>query len=79
VLATIGPASDRALRERQLDVGFALVLVTLLGILAAIVSARAAARALSRPVADLRDAALAFGMGLEVPSSAAPGRNRPGV
>jgi two-component system, NtrC family, nitrogen regulation sensor histidine kinase NtrY len=67
VLATIGPASDRALRERQLDVGFALVLVTLLGIMAAIVSARAAARALSRPVADLRDAALAFGMGLDVP------------
>jgi len=67
VLATVGIARDPALRERQLDVGFTLVLITLLGILAAIASARAAARALSRPVADLRDAALAFGMGRQVP------------
>jgi nitrogen fixation/metabolism regulation signal transduction histidine kinase len=63
VVATVAPASDRALRERQADVGYTLVLVTLLGVLASLGAARAAARALSQPVADLRDSALAFGRG----------------
>ena len=67
VIATVAPASDRALRERQADVGYTLVLVTLLGVLASLGAARAAARALSQPVADLRDSALAFGRGAPGP------------
>ena len=73
VVATVAPASDRALRERQADVGYTLVLVTLLGVLASLGAARAAARALSQPVADLRDSAIAFGRGDPVP----PARRAP--
>lgn len=67
VLATVAPARERAARERQEDVAYTLVLVTLLGVLAALTAARGAARALSRPVADLRRAALAFGRGEDAP------------
>ncbi len=63
VLATLAPGNDRVLRERQLDVAALLLLATVLGILAAIVGARRASLALSRPVTDLRRAALAFGAG----------------
>ncbi len=63
VLGTVAPATDRILRERLLDLAFLLVLAALLGSLAAVVGARLAARALARPVRDLREAALAFGAG----------------
>jgi signal transduction histidine kinase len=63
VLATVAPASERALQERQEDLAFVLLLATVLGIGAAVAAARGAARMLSRPVAELRDAALAFGVG----------------
>jgi nitrogen fixation/metabolism regulation signal transduction histidine kinase len=68
VLATVAPATDLALQERQADVGYILVLVTLLGMLAALAAARTAARALSQPVADLRESALAFGRGDAIPA-----------
>jgi signal transduction histidine kinase len=68
VLATVAPASDRALADRQADVGFALALITILGMVAALMAARLAAQALSRPVSDLREAALAFGRGQQVPT-----------
>jgi HAMP domain-containing protein len=63
ILATVHEERDRELRDRQLDVALAFGLATLLGLVAASGAARLAARTLSRPVADLRDAALAFGQG----------------
>ena len=63
VLATPQAAGDPALAERQLNLLLALLLASLLGVVAALAGAQAAARRLSRPVADLRQAALAFGEG----------------
>ena len=62
-LATPQSAGDPLVAEQQLDLILALVLASLLGVVAALVGARLAARRLSRPVADLRRAALAFGEG----------------
>jgi signal transduction histidine kinase len=70
VLAAAVPANDAALRERQADVAFLLLLLTLLSVFAALALARAAARTLSRPVEDLRSAALAFGRGGAAPDFA---------
>jgi signal transduction histidine kinase len=67
ILATVHEERDRELRDRQLDVALAFGLATLLGLVAAGGAARLAARTLSRPVADLRDAALAFGRGTAAP------------
>jgi signal transduction histidine kinase len=61
VLATVAASPERAIRERQRDVVFTLVLVTLLGVLLATGAARGAARMLTRPVAALRDLALRLG------------------
>jgi signal transduction histidine kinase len=67
ILATVHEERDRELRDRQLDVALAFGLATLLGLVAASGAARLAARTLSRPVADLRDAAIAFGQGTTAP------------
>ena len=67
ILATVHEERDRELRDRQLDVALGFGLATLLGLVAAEGAARLAARTLSRPVADLRDAALAFGRGSGAP------------
>ena len=67
ILATVHEERDRELRDRQLDVALAFGLATLLGLVAASMAARLAARTLSRPVAELRDAALAFGQGTAAP------------
>lgn len=67
ILATVHEERDRELRDRQLDVALSFGLATLLGLVAAGGAARLAARTLSRPVADLRDAALAFGRGSSAP------------
>jgi len=67
ILATVHEERDRELRDRQLDVALGFGLATLLGLFAAGGAARLAARTLSRPVADLRDAALAFGRGSSAP------------
>ncbi len=74
VLATLAPASDRDLRERQTDVAALLLLATLFGVLAALVGADRASHALSRPVTDLRQAAIAFGAGRDPEP---PGRQPP--
>ena len=55
------------LEERQVDLALVLLLATLAGLAAALLGAQVAARALSRPVADLRRAALAIGQGQAVP------------
>lgn len=63
VLATPQPALDPDLGEQQLDLILVLLLATLIGVGGAVTGARAAGRALSRPVADLRRAAVELGQG----------------
>jgi two-component system, NtrC family, nitrogen regulation sensor histidine kinase NtrY len=68
VLATPQLADDSSLGSRQLDLALVLLLSTLIGIGAALASAQLAARALSRPVSELRRSALALGRGQPMPS-----------
>jgi nitrogen fixation/metabolism regulation signal transduction histidine kinase len=68
VLAAPRLSDDSGLGREQLDLAFVLLLAALVGIGAAVVAARLAARALSRPVADLRHAALAVGQGVGAPA-----------
>jgi signal transduction histidine kinase len=68
VLATPQPADDSSLAGRQLDLALVLLLATLAGIAAALAGAQRASRALSRPVAELRRSALAFGRGQMMPA-----------
>jgi len=68
VLATPQLAYDSALGVRQLDLALVLLLATLAGVAAALAGARIAARALSRPVAELRRSALALGKGQPMPA-----------
>ncbi len=70
-LATPQLSWELGLEARQVDLGLVLLLATLVGLTAAILGARLAANALSRPVADLRDAALAIGQGQALPTPAA--------
>ncbi|HTL06017.1 MAG TPA: ATP-binding protein [Gemmatimonadales bacterium] len=63
VLAMPLTAFDPVLDQRQRDLAMIFLLATLAGVAASLLAARAAARALARPVAELRDAALAFGRG----------------
>ncbi|NNG17042.1 MAG: hypothetical protein HKM89_11225, partial [Gemmatimonadales bacterium] len=58
---------EATLEERQLDLALVLLLATLAGLAAALLGARVAAKALSRPVANLRRAALAIGQGQAIP------------
>jgi len=53
--------------DSQWDIAMGVLLVLLLGLAAALQGAQSAARALSRPVADLRHAALALGAGQHAP------------
>lgn len=66
VLAMPQSGADPLLPDRQRDLTLLLFLLTILGIGASLLAAHAAARALSRPVAQLKEAALAFGKGREV-------------
>ncbi len=59
------------LEERKVDLALVLLLATLAGLAAALAGAQVSARALSRPVADLRRAALAIGQGQAIPVPAA--------
>jgi signal transduction histidine kinase len=68
VLATPQLADDASLGVRQLDLALVLLLATLAGVAAALAGAGIAARALSRPVAELRRSALALGKGLPMPA-----------
>ena len=67
VLATPQLGQETGLEERLLDLSFVLLLTTLGGLAAALVAARWAAGALSRPVADLRRSAIAIGKGQQLP------------
>jgi two-component system nitrogen regulation sensor histidine kinase NtrY len=74
ILSSPHPALDPALGEEQTDLILYLLLATLIGAGCALAGAQAAARALSRPVADLRQSALALGQGrpAEPPEQAPP-------
>jgi signal transduction histidine kinase len=63
ILATPQPAASGALRLNQVDLALVLVLATLVGLAAATAGAQFVARALSQPVATLRQSALAVGRG----------------
>ncbi len=67
VLALPQTAADPMLGSRQRDLAMLLLLASLAGVAASLLAARVSAKALSRPVAELRDAALAFGRGEPVP------------
>ncbi len=63
VLAAPQLSDDETLRRQQEDLALVLILATLAGCIAAIGLAGLAARTMARPVAILRDAALAVGRG----------------
>ena len=65
VLAVPRLLDDESVRQQQEDVALALVLGTVIGLLAAMYLAGFAARRLAKPVAALREAALAVGRGTE--------------
>ena len=70
VLAAPQRTDPFRLEDTQLDLALVLLLATLTGAAAALLGARIAARTLSRPVAELRRAALALGQGRSMPSPA---------
>lgn len=72
VVATARAAESRNLAASQADLGWVLLLATLLGVAGAIGAAGRVAAALSRPVGDLRRAALAVGSGAPIPVPNAP-------
>ncbi len=67
ILATPQQTTDPGLVMRQLDLAFVLLLATLTGLAGALFAAGWAARALSRPVSDLRLKAIALGQGRDIP------------
>ncbi len=68
VLAAPQLLDDEAVRQQQADLALGLVLATLAGLAAAVYLAGLAGRTLARPVAALRDAALAVGRGAVPPA-----------
>ena len=74
ILAAPQLLDDERVRQQQEDLALALILATLVGLVAALYLAGLAARGLARPVAALRDAAVAVGRGASPPPfpSAAP-------
>ncbi|MGH7591394.1 MAG: hypothetical protein ACREL2_08125, partial [Gemmatimonadales bacterium] len=68
IIAAPRVGDDPSLGQEQLDLMYVLLLATLLGTGAAVLAAGVVARALSRPVSDLRRAAIALGQGMPAPS-----------
>ena len=68
VLAVPRLLDDESVRQQQEDLALALVLGTVVGLLAAMYLAGVAARGLAKPVAALREAALAVGRGSVPPA-----------
>jgi len=75
VLAVPQLLDDERVREQQEDLALALALGTLVGLAAAVYLAGLAARRLAKPVAALREAAIAVGRG-SVPPAFPPGTPR---
>jgi nitrogen fixation/metabolism regulation signal transduction histidine kinase len=72
ILATPQLAYDWSRSQDQRELTFLLLLATLGGLGAALLGAQIAARALSRPVAELRRSAAALGQGLPMPTVQTP-------
>ena len=72
VLASPHGGEFLGLEASQADIGWLLLLATLVGLAAALGAARLAAATLARPVADLRAAALAIGQGRPIPAPSEP-------
>ena len=70
MLAAPQTTVDPAIGAQQLDLAYFLALAVVIGLVGAVAGAHWSARALSRPAADLRDAALAFGRGEALPEPA---------
>jgi signal transduction histidine kinase len=70
VLAAPRLSDDAGLGREEEDLALVVLLTALLGAAAAIAAAQLAARALARPVSDLRSAALAVGRGEALPARA---------
>jgi len=68
MLASPQASGDASNTPQQLDLAYAMLLAVVAGLMAALVGAQISARTLSRPAADLRDAALAFGRGEPLPA-----------
>src|SRR5256714_376305 len=68
VLAAPQLLDDEGVRQQQEDLALALLLATLAGLFAAVYLAGLAARRLAKPVAALREAALAVGRGADPPA-----------
>jgi signal transduction histidine kinase len=68
ILAVPQLLDDERVRQQQEDLALALILATLLGLVAAVALAGLAAQGLARPVAALREAAVAVGRGVPVPA-----------
>jgi signal transduction histidine kinase len=68
ILAAPQLLDDERVRRQQEDLALVLVLATLAGLVAAVYLAGLAARGLARPVAALREAALAVGRGSDPPA-----------
>ncbi len=68
VLAVPQLLDDERIREQREDLTFGILLATLVGLVAAIYLAGLAARRLAKPVAALREAAIAVGRGSEPPA-----------
>jgi signal transduction histidine kinase len=79
ILGSPQTTDDPTIAAQQLDLAYGVALAVVAGLLAALIGAQLSARALSRPAADLRDAALAFGRGepLPPPSERAPAEFEP--
>jgi signal transduction histidine kinase len=75
ILAVPQLLDDERVRRQQEDLALALVLATLAGLVGAVYLAGLAAAGLAKPVAALRDAALAVGRGSE-PAAFPPGAPR---
>ncbi|HEU5261570.1 MAG TPA: ATP-binding protein [Gemmatimonadales bacterium] len=67
ILAVPQLLDDERVRQQQEDLVLGLILATLAGLVAAVALAGLAARGLARPVAALREAAVAVGRGAPVP------------
>ena len=72
ILATPQMTFDWVRTQDQHEATFLLLFATLIGLGAAVLGARLAARTLSRPVADLRRSAAALGRGLPLPPVGTP-------
>ncbi len=68
ILAAPQLLDDERVRQQEEDLALALILATVAGLLAAVTLAGLAARTLARPVAALREAALAVGRGTAPPA-----------